>query len=140
MVASADRLWRAVTLAPALAVLVGLTVAPLGMLLVMTVHDIQWVAGVSRWTFVGAQHLLDLPADALFRARISNTAIFAVAAVVGEMLLGFGLALLVSRAVRGRVVYRAIFVLPILVPGIVIGAIWQLMYNADFGVINDIAL
>ena len=140
MVASAERLWRVVTIAPALAVLVGLTLGPLVMLLVMTVFDIQWVEGVSRWTYVGAKHFADLPADALFRAGIANTTIFAVAAVVGEMLLGFGLALLVSRAVRGRVVYRALFVLPILVPGIVIGAIWQLMYNADFGVINDIAI
>ncbi|MBI3514198.1 MAG: sugar ABC transporter permease [Proteobacteria bacterium] len=137
---SSEPLWRVVTIAPALAVLVGLTVAPLVMLLVMTVYDIQWVEGVSRWTYVGAKHLVDLPADALFRAGIGNTAVFAIAAVVGEMLLGFGLALLVGRAVRGRVVYRALFVLPILVPGIVIGAIWQLMYNADFGVINDIAV
>ena len=29
--------------------------------------------------------------------------------------------------------YRAIFILPILMPGIVIGAIWKLMYNFDFG-------
>ena len=27
--------------------------------------------------------------------------------------------------------------LPILVPGIVIGAIWKLMYNFDFGVLNQ---
>jgi multiple sugar transport system permease protein len=125
-------------LAPALAVLVGLTLAPLAMLMVMTVFDIHWVAGAARWTYVGAKHLIDLPADALLRAGIANTAIFAVAAVSAEMLLGFALALLVGRAVRGRVVYRAIFVLPILVPGIVIGAIWQLMYNADFGVVNDL--
>ncbi len=37
---------------------------------------------------------------------------------------------------RGRTVYRLIFLLPLLLPGIVIGAIWSLMYNVDFGIIN----
>ena len=43
-----------------------------------------------------------------------------------------------SRVSSGRVVYRTIFLLPILIPGIVIGAIWKLMYNPDFGVINQL--
>ena len=54
-----------------------------------------------------------------------------------QMVLGFALALLTSRVFHGRVVYRTIFVLPILIPGIVIGAIWKLMYNFDFGIINQ---
>ena len=47
------------------------------------------------------------------------------------------LALLVSRIDRGRVLYRAVFILPILIPGIVIGAIWKLMLNFDFGLVNQ---
>ena len=34
--------------------------------------------------------------------------------------------------------YRTIFILPILIPGIVIGAIWKLMLNYDFGLVNQI--
>jgi len=34
------------------------------------------------------------------------------------------------------VLYRAIIILPILIPGIVIGAIWKLMLNYDFGLVN----
>jgi multiple sugar transport system permease protein len=52
-------------------------------------------------------------------------------------MLGLMLAVLVSRAVAGRSAYRTIFLLPILIPGIVIGAIWKLMYNPDFGIINQ---
>lgn len=32
--------------------------------------------------------------------------------------------------------YRTIFILPILVPGILIGAVWKLMLNYDFGLVN----
>ena len=53
------------------------------------------------------------------------------------MVLGFALALMTTRVTRGRVLYRTVFLLPILVPGIVIGAIWKLMYNFDFGVLNQ---
>ena len=34
--------------------------------------------------------------------------------------------------------YRTIFILPILIPGIVIGAIWKLMLNFDFGLVNQL--
>ena len=38
----------------------------------------------------------------------------------------------------GRVLYRTIFILPILIPGIVVGAMWKLMLNFDFGLVNQI--
>ena len=74
----------------------------------------------------------------MFRSGVLNTIIFAVVAVSVQMILGFTLALLTSRVFHGRVVYRTIFVLPILIPGIVIGAMWKLMYNFDFGMINQV--
>ncbi len=52
------------------------------------------------------------------------------------MVLGFVLALWVSRVGRGRVFYQTMLMLPILLPGIVIGAIWKLIYNPEFGIIN----
>lgn len=131
--------WRGLILAPAVVLLVGLTLLPVLNLIALSVSDVTWVEGAARWTWAGARHYAALPADVLLRAGALNTAVFALSAVAGQMLLGFALALLVARTVRGRVFYRAIFLLPILVPGIVIGAIWKLMYNFDFGVINQLA-
>ncbi len=133
-----DRLWRALTLGPTAAIFLALTAFPIASLLAMSVHDVRWVQGAARWTFVGSKNLLALPQDQLFRAGIANTVLFAVSAVLVQMVLGFSLALASSKVSRGRVLYRAIFILPVLVPGIVIGAIWKLMYNYDFGVINQL--
>ncbi len=133
-----DRLWRAVTLGPTAAIFLALTALPIVSLLAMSFHDVRWVQGVSRWTYAGSKNFLALPQDQLLRAGIANTFLFAVSAVLVQMVLGFFLALASSKVSRGRVVYRAIFILPILVPGIVIGAIWKLMYNYDFGVINQL--
>ena len=132
-----DPLWRWLTLAPALAILFLLTLAPIAELLAMSVHDIVWRGGDSTWHFVGFANFAALAGDPLFGAGVVNTALFAVIGVSVQMVLGFFLALFTSRVVHGQIVYRTLFLLPILMPGIVIGAIWKLMYNADFGVINQ---
>ena len=124
-------------LAPALLLFAGIAVLPLGELLAMSVSRIDWIEGKARWSFVGADQYVRVLHDALFRAGIVNTLVFAVAAVAAQMVLGFFLALMTTRIARGRVAYRTVFILPILVPGIVVGAIWKLMYNFDFGVLNQ---
>jgi multiple sugar transport system permease protein len=130
--------WRWLTLAPAAAVYVALAIVPIANLVAMSFHEIRWAEGIARWTAIGLRHYRELLGDPLFAAGLRNTTLFAVLAVGAEMLLGFVLALWVSRAGRAQLAYRTIFLLPILLPGIVIGAIWKLMYNADFGVVNQL--
>lgn len=133
-----DTLWRLITLGPSVGVFLALTALPILGLLAMSFSDVTWVQAVPHWSYAGTRHFRALPQDQLFRAGIANTVLFAIAAVLVQMVLGFFLALASSKVSRGRVLYRTIFILPILVPGIVIGAIWKLMYNYDFGVINQI--
>ena len=132
-----DRTWRAINLAPSFLVFAGLTLLPILNLVAMSFHEITWVDGRSRWTFVGLRHYAALPEDTLLRAGLGNTIFFAVVSTAIQMLIAFVLALFVSRIDRGRVLYRTLFILPILVPAIVIGAIWKLMLNYDFGLVND---
>jgi multiple sugar transport system permease protein len=132
-----DRRWRWITFSPALAVMLGLSVLPLANLFAMSFFHVGWERGSAVWTPAGLGNYRLLADDALFQAGLVNTTLFAITAVAAQMLLGFGLALLVGKVARGRVLYRTIFILPILVPGIVIGAIWKLMYNFDFGLVNQ---
>lgn len=136
---SADqRLWRWLTLAPALVMLLALSIIPLVGLVLTSFQNVAWVEGRAVRSWAGLDHYRALFSDALFGAGLWNTGLFALGAVTGQMLLGFALALLVSKASRARVLYRTIFILPILIPGIVIGAIWKLMLNFDFGLANQI--
>ena len=123
-------------LVPALAVFVGLTLLPMLDLLALSVHDVSWSERIASWRFVGLANFSALLGDSLFKAGVWNTLVFALAGVSLQMAIGFGLALLTSAIVHGKIVYRTIFLLPILIPGIVIGAIWKLMYSFDFGIIN----
>ena len=131
-----ERLWRWAAFGPALALMIGMSVLPLANLFLTSFYDIAWSGGAAQWTPAGLSHYRALPDDTLVRAGLVNTTAFAIGAVVGQMVLGFFLALLVSRVTRGRVFFRAAFILPILIPGIVIGAIWKLMLNFDFGLVN----
>jgi multiple sugar transport system permease protein len=131
----ATRVWM---LLPAVLLFVLVALVPIGVLVAMSVARIDWIAGKADWRFVGIDQYVQVLHDTLFRAGVVNTIIFAVAAVVVQMVLGFALAMLTTRVTRGRVAYRTVFLLPILVPGIVIGAIWKLMYNFDFGVLNQL--
>ncbi|SNT30629.1 carbohydrate ABC transporter permease [Tropicimonas sediminicola] len=132
-----DTFWRYATLAPAVILFVLLTILPLFNLLALSFHDVEWLNREAVWEWVGGRNYAKLPEDTLFNAGILNTIIFAVLAVAFQMVLGFWLALMTTRVTRLRVFYRAVFILPILVPGIIIGAIWKLMYSYDFGVINQ---
>ena len=133
-----DPLWRWLTFAPALAMMLGLSVLPLANLFLTSFQEITWVGGSAVRSAAGLTHYAALPSDTLFRAGLVNTFVFAFGAVGGQMVLGFALALLCSRVTRGRTLYRAVFILPILIPGIVIGAIWKLMLNFDFGLANQV--
>jgi multiple sugar transport system permease protein len=125
------------TFGPAFLLMLALGLLPLVNLAYTSFHTVTWAGGQATFTPAGLAHYAALPADPLLRAGLRNTIVFAIVAVAGQMLLGFALALLCSRVARGRVVYRALFILPILIPGIVIGAIWKLMLNFDFGLVNQ---
>jgi multiple sugar transport system permease protein len=131
-----DTKWRAIALAPAIAIFVLMSVLPVLNLVAMSVNEISWVGGHSVWKQVGTTHYRRLAEDTLLRAGAFNTLVFAVVGVTAQVVLGFLLAWTVSRIARGRLLYRTIFILPILVPGILIGAIWKLMLNYDFGLVN----
>lgn len=133
-----DWVWRWAIFSPALLLMLLLSVLPLVNLFLTSFYNVTWSGGQPSWTPVGLGNYAALAGDELLRAGLLNTLIFAVFAVGGQMLFGFALALLCSRVTHGRVIYRTIFILPILIPGIVVGAIWKLLLNFDFGLVNQL--
>ncbi|MCA0422747.1 MAG: sugar ABC transporter permease [Proteobacteria bacterium] len=132
-----ERLWRWLMLTPTGLLLALFSILPILNLFALSFLNVAWKDGRAEISAAGLSHYAALPSDNLFRAGLFNTIVFAIFAVLGQLVLGFVLALLTSRVRRGSVIFRTIFILPILIPGIVIGAIWKLMYNPDFGLINQ---
>ena len=117
--------------APALAVLLALSIYPL--LYSITISLQQETAAGVVWTL---NHFRRLASDNFFRAAMMHTFVYAAAALTGEFLLGLGLALLLNEQIRGRGLFRASLLVPMMLPTVVVGVVWRLMLNPNFGAIN----
>lgn len=129
-------LGKYLSLTPAVLVFVILALLPVVNLFITSFHDVTWQGGEKIMTGVGFKNYIAIGDDPLFKAGIVNTLILVIVATSAQVVIGLGLALICSAIGEKSRSYRALLILPLLIPGIVIGAIWRLMYNAEFGVFN----
>lgn len=66
------------------------------------------------------------------------TVIFAGLTVLTQFSLGLLVAIAMNRKIRGRRIYRSIFILPYAMPSIMSILIWGGMFNTEFGAINTL--
>lgn len=120
-------------LLPLILFLVFFTLLPIVELFRLSVSEIKFVEGQQIRDFVGLQHLETMRNDFLVPIAIRNTLIFVVAAVLIETVLGFALAVAVSRTKVLAVLYRSVVIIPLLIPAVAIGTMWGLMYDFNYG-------
>lgn len=65
------------------------------------------------------------------------TAKFAIASVIIINILGFGLALLVTRGFKGSNLLRSVFFIPNLIGGLILGFLWQFIFTKAFNSIGS---
>jgi len=128
---SRDLLFALLLITPALVVLLSLSIYPLIYSITIslqteTADGIKW--GVSNFT--------RLISDTFFLTAMAHTFIYAVAALVFEFLIGLSLALLLNSQIRGRTLFRAALLVPMMLPAVVVGVVGRLMLNPNFGAIN----
>ncbi len=128
--------WRLLSLAPVVIMLVVLTVIPLFGIFMMSFMHVEWADGGYTFDFVGLENYVALPDDKFYLPGLKNTFAFAVIGVSVQMVLGFLMALFVTKIRRFRGLFISLFLIPILLPPIVIGSVWRLLYGYDFGIIN----
>jgi len=79
--------------------------------------------------FVGIQNYKQIFSDSTFIHSLWYTALFTVVAVVSINVIAFTIAMLLTRNIRGTNIFRTVFFMPNLIGGIVLGYIWQLIFN-----------
>ena len=86
--------------------------------------------------FVGFSNYVDALKDTVFRHSFWYTALFAIVSLIMINVFAFLLALALTQKMKGTNLFRTIFFMPNLIGGIVLGYIWQLIFNgvlASFG-------
>jgi multiple sugar transport system permease protein len=71
---------------------------------------------------------------------LSNTAVWVFGSIIPQFVLGFAVALWLRKHFRFRGVYQALIFFPWAISGFLIAIIFRWMFNANFGVINDLLL
>jgi len=126
-----ELLLPALFLAPALAVLLALSIYPL--IYSVTISLQQETAAGITWTLGNFTRLFS---DGFFWTAMGHTVVYAAVALTCEFLLGLGLALLLNNEIRGRGFFRASLLVPMMLPTVVVGVVWRLMLNPNFGAVN----
>ena len=131
-----ERRFALLLLLPALIALVVTTTAPLVYLAWTSAMRIDlsmpWLSG-----FAGLDNYAHMGADPRFWHSLWLTLIYTASTVVLQVVLGLALALLVGGMARGKGLLRTLMIVPILVPPVAIGNMFKLMYNYDFGLLNQ---
>ncbi len=88
--------------------------------------------------FVGFENYRRLfQADPLFWKALSNSLIYAAVSTPLGIGLSLGIALMLNSPMRGLPLFRALYYLPSMVPAVASALIWQWVFNADTGVLNQ---
>jgi multiple sugar transport system permease protein len=78
--------------------------------------------------------------DNNFWPDLQRTVIFTLGATALPFVLGLGLALALNVHIRGRAVLRGLFLVPWVVPSVVVSFLWLWIFNANYGVLNGLLL
>ncbi|ODP34127.1 carbohydrate ABC transporter permease [Pandoraea sp. ISTKB] len=112
---------------PALLVIGVLALYPVLRVLADSFFNVDYASG--RRAFAGLANYRTVLADDNFSASFFNTMHFTVVASVCEVVLGGALALLFSRAFRGRRFVMPLLILPMMLSTLVCSAIWRNWLN-----------
>ena len=84
---------------------------------------------VQNVTFFGPGNYAKIWPDDTLTHAFRLTAVFTVVSTVLINVLAFGIALLLTRGIRGTNIFRTTLFMPNLIGGIILGYIWQIMLN-----------
>jgi multiple sugar transport system permease protein len=116
-----------------------ITLLALPFVLTMYISLLRWRANrpFEQAAFSGLVNFEAVLSDAEFWASLGRTFYFAGVAVSLELLLGFGLAMLLAKEFPGRRLYMTIFLSPMMVVPVVVGYNFSMIY-VDSGPLSQI--
>jgi multiple sugar transport system permease protein len=124
--------------APAM-IFVGLLIAiPLGWTLYLSFTDAQGSVR-NPFDFVGLENYLQVLGDLnRFWPAVARTFIFTIGALIVELTLGMGIALLLWRPFRGEKWVRVAILLPLVATPVAVGMMWRLIFDPNIGFANQL--
>jgi multiple sugar transport system permease protein len=124
-------------------------IGPVVFLLLITVYPLifalwtslrqYWLFAPERANFVGLTNYISLFKMPLFGGTVLRTLVYAGGSLMLQLVLGYGLALLLHHDRRGFGILRSLLVVPVLLTPAVVALMWFYMYDPNIGIIQYVA-
>ncbi|GAB4414773.1 MAG: sugar ABC transporter permease [Anaerolineae bacterium] len=124
-----------VLLAPLLLFVLAISIYPLAFSFFISFFKYRLTDPNQVKTFLWFGNYLNAVQDKQVLGALNTTLIFVAGTVISEIVVGLGLALLLSAETRLMQMVRSFLLLPMAIPPLVVGLVWKSLYNVDFGVI-----
>lgn len=126
-----------VLLSPALVVLAVVTVLPLVFLISTSLTPLNLARPATWWDFSSPlANFTDLLADGRFLNSLGVQLRLSVFTVGFQFLLGLGAAMLLNGRYRFLEAVRALFIIPMVLPPIVVAIMWKVLFTPDISILN----
>jgi multiple sugar transport system permease protein len=123
---------------PSLALIALVILFPLAYSFWLSFRNFDLSVGPDSEFVGGANYVEALIRDSRFINSIWNTAIIIGPSLVLELLVGLGLALLLSRVGRGRPIITALLAIPAMVSPVMAAMAWRMMFGVKYGALNNL--
>lgn len=130
-----DRAFGVALLLPAFAIIAGIILFPLLDAMRLSVTSTNLI-NIRKQPLVGLRNYQQIFTDPTYWQVVGNTFFITGASVAGSVVIGMALALALNGLAAGRGLLRALFIVPWLVPGVVIGVTWNWMLSTETGIVN----
>lgn len=88
-------------------------------------------------SFIALDNYKKIFANPMFPKYLWNTVVWTAFSVAGQLLIGFGLALLINRKdIRGGTAFRSFLLIPYVVPAVALALVTKWLMNGDYGIIS----
>jgi multiple sugar transport system permease protein len=129
-----DRNFRFLLVAPAIVLILLLTIYPLGYS--MWVSFVNYDVAIPGHAWVGLDNFRVVWSDPIARRAIVFTLLIAFSTVAFELILGLLLALAMVNPFRGRRILMTLFVVPLFMSPVIVGTFFSLILTQPYGPTN----
>jgi multiple sugar transport system permease protein len=120
---------------PTLVFLILINIFPLFYSLILSFADYSAVSGKSP-IWIGIRNYRELLNDPHVWNSFYITLKYVIISVSGQLVVGFGVALLLNRKIPGKGLITTLLLLPMMMSMAIVGLFWKLLYSPSWGIVN----
>jgi multiple sugar transport system permease protein len=133
-----DRTIAWLFIGPTILLLLAINIFPLIWTIYMSFTNFKANMGLVAYKFVGIDNYVDILTDSDIWIAMQTTAHFVFWSILLQVVIGFGLALLINRKFRGHSFCTTVILLPMMLSPAVVGNFWTFLFQPQIGLFNYI--